>query len=215
MSLCSFPIDVSLPSCLLLGGPGRRGRSACVRDAQSEGTRCQRAAWPAATASGAGGAQGGGPARLATSTCVPQPPPVPAQIRPLRRRVRAVLPATCLPVTARPRPLGALGPCPPEDEAPVASRASFPLPLWCTPVPLRAPSEEPPSQAAAIIAPARAAGETSLPHHPPPPTPFQGPFLCDDFRERKSFWRPQGQFSADVSVSPCALSFPFQNTCHF
>ena len=33
--------------------PGRRGPSACVRDAPSEGTRCQRAAWPAATASGA------------------------------------------------------------------------------------------------------------------------------------------------------------------
>lgn len=41
-------------------GGGRQQRlSACVRDAPSEGTRCQRAAWPAAT--GSGGAQGAAP----------------------------------------------------------------------------------------------------------------------------------------------------------
>ena len=47
------------------------------------------------------------------------------------------------------------------------------------------------------------------------PHPLPGPLLCDDFREGKSFWRLQGQFSADVSVLPCVQSFSFQNTCHF
>lgn len=46
----------ALCTCFLPG----RGRRACVRDARSEGTRCQRAAWPSATSSG-GRAAGAAP----------------------------------------------------------------------------------------------------------------------------------------------------------
>ena len=67
---------------------------------------------------GLGGREGDGPAGLAARTCVPRPPPVPAEICPAPRRVRAFLPATCLRDAALPRLLGALwralGPCPPE-----------------------------------------------------------------------------------------------------
>lgn len=174
--VCPFALSRLMPHSPRVSSrpPGRRGLSACVRDAPSEGTRCQRAAWPAATASG--GAQGGGPARLAARTCVPQPPPVPAQMGPAPRRSRAFQPPVSPSPPARGGSWGRSAPAhlrvrlhqPPGH--PSVRRFGDP------PVPFRAPAEErelpaPLSRAAAIIALAGAAGETAL---PAPPTP-QGP----------------------------------------
>lgn len=87
------------------------------------------------------------------------------------------------------------------------------------PGPFRAWSEEqelpaPPSQAAgAEIAPAREVAETSLPV--PSSAPHPGPlFFCETSESGQALWGHQGLFPADVSVRPCALSFPFQTACH-
>lgn len=207
LPLCSLPMDATLPSSLLPAEAGPpRAASACVRDAPSEGTRCQRAAWPAATASG--GAQGGGPAGLAARACVPQPPPVPAQMGPAPRRFGAFQPPVSPSAPARGGSLG--------RSAPAHPRVRLHQPPGH---PSGAPSEEkelraPLSQAAAIMALAGAVGTQRGCRHLPPPRAPLPCFFCDDFREGNVSLRLQAQFAADVSVLPRARSSPSQSTCH-